>query len=262
MKHKFCFCFFCAGVYLDIKIWTSSAEPIYSKFQLEVIWATDFESKEAARWWSAKEGETAGGRGDAERAEWMGEGLFVHASNSLGVISIACSIIVPFEEGQKKKKKYCITSKASSQSHGPVGRISRSVICNAAICDLQTTFAVVDCNQSTSPILPPTPHSSCFLLENCNFHSFMRQQPLCAAEWVSALLRSIKCSIINLPLLHMSLPGPLCLPLGIFFSSLRVMWLAICCCTVGATADFIKPPLARFWTSLWWHEDAFLCGQN
>lgn len=34
----------------------------------------------------------------------MGEGLFVHASNSLGVISIACSIIVPFEEGKKKKK--------------------------------------------------------------------------------------------------------------------------------------------------------------
>lgn len=33
----------------------------------------------------------------------MGEGLFVHASNSLGVISIACSIIVPFEEGKKKK---------------------------------------------------------------------------------------------------------------------------------------------------------------
>lgn len=35
------------------------------------------------------------------RAERMGEGLFVHASNSLGVISIACSIIVPFEEGKK-----------------------------------------------------------------------------------------------------------------------------------------------------------------
>lgn len=52
-----------------------------------------------------KEGETAGGRGDADRAEWMGEGLFVHASNSLGVISIACSIIVPFEEGTKKKRK-------------------------------------------------------------------------------------------------------------------------------------------------------------
>lgn len=33
----------------------------------------------------------------------MGEGLFVHASNSLGVISIACSIIVPFEEGKKNR---------------------------------------------------------------------------------------------------------------------------------------------------------------
>lgn len=33
----------------------------------------------------------------------MGEGLFVHASNSLVVISIACSIIVPFEERKKQK---------------------------------------------------------------------------------------------------------------------------------------------------------------
>lgn len=40
----------------------------------------------------------------------MGEGLFVHASNSLGVISIARSIIVPFEEGEKKNAetvKHC-----------------------------------------------------------------------------------------------------------------------------------------------------------
>lgn len=76
-----------------------------------------------------KEGETAGGRGDADRAEWMGEGLFVHASNSLGVISIACSIIVPFEEGtKKKKKKKRTTSKASSLSRGTVRRVSRSAI--------------------------------------------------------------------------------------------------------------------------------------
>lgn len=32
----------------------------------------------------------------------MGEGLFVHALNSLGVISIAHYIIVPFEEEEKK----------------------------------------------------------------------------------------------------------------------------------------------------------------
>lgn len=31
----------------------------------------------------------------------MGEGLFVHASNSLGVISIARSISVPFGEEKK-----------------------------------------------------------------------------------------------------------------------------------------------------------------
>lgn len=46
----------------------------------------------------------AGGRG--KRAERMGEGLFVHASNSLGVISIACSIIVPFEEEKNIQKLY------------------------------------------------------------------------------------------------------------------------------------------------------------
>lgn len=48
-----------------------------------------------------EKGTRAGGRGEGVRAERMGEGLFVHASNSLGVISIACSIIVPFEEGKK-----------------------------------------------------------------------------------------------------------------------------------------------------------------
>lgn len=43
----------------------------------------------------------------------MGEGLFVHASNSLGVISIAWSVIVPFEERGGKKlwsAQHCNTS--------------------------------------------------------------------------------------------------------------------------------------------------------
>lgn len=39
-----------------------------------------------------------------EGAERMGDGLFVHASNSLAVISIGCSIIVPFQGGKRKKK--------------------------------------------------------------------------------------------------------------------------------------------------------------
>lgn len=38
----------------------------------------------------------------------MGEGLFVHASNSLGVISVARSIIVSFEEGKKIHRLYNI----------------------------------------------------------------------------------------------------------------------------------------------------------
>lgn len=42
------------------------------------------------------------GRGrERERAKLVGEGLFVHASNSLGVISIARSVIVPFEEEEE-----------------------------------------------------------------------------------------------------------------------------------------------------------------
>ncbi len=52
-----------------------------------------------------KKGTRAGGRGESARR--MGEGLFVHASNSLGVISIARSIIVPFEE--EKKCRDCTT---------------------------------------------------------------------------------------------------------------------------------------------------------
>lgn len=42
----------------------------------------------------------------------MGEGLFVHASNSLGVISVARSIIVSFEEGKKNTQtvQHCRTS--------------------------------------------------------------------------------------------------------------------------------------------------------
>lgn len=49
-------------------------------------------------WEERSEGDKGIGEGGAKR---MGEGLFVHALNSLGVISIACSIIVPFD---KKKK--------------------------------------------------------------------------------------------------------------------------------------------------------------
>lgn len=73
-----------------------------------------------------------------------------------------------FWGGTKKKKKYCITSKTSSQSHGPVGS-------NGAICDLQTTFAVVDCNESTSPT-PPTHHASFWKIATftCNNH-FVQQ---------------------------------------------------------------------------------------
>lgn len=43
-----------------------------------------------------------GGRG--EGAERMGDGLFVHASHSLALISAGCSIIVPFQGGKKEKK--------------------------------------------------------------------------------------------------------------------------------------------------------------
>lgn len=39
-----------------------------------------------------------------EGGERMGDGLFAHASNSLAVISIGCSIIVPFQGGKKEKK--------------------------------------------------------------------------------------------------------------------------------------------------------------
>lgn len=71
-----------------------------------------------------KKGTRAGGRG--ERVERMGEGLFVHASNSLGVISIACSIISPFEE------EHC---NASSQSEDLKGKGSRSSLHDPAIFD-------------------------------------------------------------------------------------------------------------------------------
>lgn len=61
-----------------------------------------FECKEAERLpddgvrGKERGGTEAGGKG--EGAQRMGEGLFVHASNSLGVISIAHYIIVPLEE--------------------------------------------------------------------------------------------------------------------------------------------------------------------
>lgn len=39
-----------------------------------------------------------GDQGMGGRAKRMGEGLFVHALNSLGVISIACSIIISLDK--------------------------------------------------------------------------------------------------------------------------------------------------------------------
>lgn len=50
----------------------------------------------------------------------MGEGLFVHASNSLGVISIARSIIVPFEEEKKNTEtvQHCKASFLSGDLKG------------------------------------------------------------------------------------------------------------------------------------------------
>lgn len=65
----------------------------------------------------------------------MGEGLFVHASNSLGVISIACSIIVPFEEGKKKNTETVQHCRTSSQLEGPKGKGSGSLIYETAIFD-------------------------------------------------------------------------------------------------------------------------------
>lgn len=46
----------------------------------------------------------------------MGEGLFLHASNSLGVITIARSIIVPFEEGGKNTHSSTVTLSVFSQT--------------------------------------------------------------------------------------------------------------------------------------------------
>lgn len=70
-----------------------------------------------------KERRQAGGRGDAERAQWMGEGLFVHASNSLGVISIACSTIVPLEEEGPKNKNTVENGTLPLCHTGPGGMI-------------------------------------------------------------------------------------------------------------------------------------------
>lgn len=58
----------------------------------------------------------------------MGEGLFVHASNSLGVISIACSIIVPFEEEKKKRTETVQHCGTSFQFANLMGEGSRSLI--------------------------------------------------------------------------------------------------------------------------------------
>lgn len=54
-------------------------------------------------------GRGGGERGRGEKrvrgAERMGEGLFVHATNSLGVISIGRSIIAAFEEEEKNRER-------------------------------------------------------------------------------------------------------------------------------------------------------------
>lgn len=75
-----------------------------------------------------------------EGAERMGDGLFVHASNSLAVISIGCSIIVPFQGGKKKKKKLQRVSvqhsDASSAGRKFKGAGTFTLICHAAIFGL------------------------------------------------------------------------------------------------------------------------------
>lgn len=89
-----------------------------------------------------KEGDKGRGKGEGgrgERVKRMGEGLFVHASNSLGVISIACSIIFPFEE------EHC---NASSQSEDLKGKGSRSLLHDPAIFD----FAILKTGNMSSSI--------------------------------------------------------------------------------------------------------------
>lgn len=80
-------------------------------------------------------GDDGGGRG--EGAERMGDGLFVHAWHSLAVISIGCSIIVPFQGGKKKKKKLqrvsAQHSDASSAGRKFKGARTAALICHAAI---------------------------------------------------------------------------------------------------------------------------------
>lgn len=71
-----------------------------------------------------------------EGGERMGDGLFAHASNSLAVISIGCSIIVPFQGGKKEKKKlqrvsaqHSDASSAGTKFKGPG---TFTLICGAA----------------------------------------------------------------------------------------------------------------------------------
>lgn len=63
----------------------------------------------------------------------MGDGLFVHASHSLAVISIGCSIIVPFQGGKKGEKKGAQHSEASSEGRKFKGARTAALICHAAI---------------------------------------------------------------------------------------------------------------------------------
>lgn len=67
----------------------------------------------------------------------MGDGLFVHASHSLAVISIGCSIIVPFQEGKEGKKTLHRVSAQHSDASSAGGKFKGArtapLICYAAI---------------------------------------------------------------------------------------------------------------------------------
>lgn len=71
-----------------------------------------------------------------EGGERMGDGLFAHASNSLAVISIGCSIIVPFQGGKKEKRLQRVSAQhrdASSAGTRFKGPGTFTLICRAAI---------------------------------------------------------------------------------------------------------------------------------
>lgn len=116
----------------------------------------------------------------------MGEGLFVHASNSLGVISIACSIIVPFEEGPKKKNTV-LHRKLPFHHTAQWGGFHDLWSTTSPFQTYRRLFCCVDSNQSAHRFFyffPP------LILCNCN-HLWGNNCFSVAADRVSALLRSI-----------------------------------------------------------------------